>query len=110
MMTANLRTYSLGKLRDDDTIGKIEGMEIKRWSGFMGIAVVRGNFKITFYDAKKKPVPVPPEIARAALRWSVIYQPKDERVVLNPSEDNKALTSPKVIKPPLNFKLFITCE
>jgi hypothetical protein len=23
MMTANLRTYSLGKLRDEDTIGKI---------------------------------------------------------------------------------------
>src|SRR5436305_917595 len=54
--------------KKDDTIGKIEGMEIKRGSGFMGIAVVGGNFKITFYDAKKKPVPVPPEIARAALR------------------------------------------
>ena len=24
MMTANLRTYSLGKLRDDDTVGKIK--------------------------------------------------------------------------------------
>jgi hypothetical protein len=94
--------------KKDETIGKIDGIEIKRGSGFMGVAVVGGNFKITFYDAKKKPVPVPPEIARAVLRWQVKYQPQDERVVLNPTEDNKALTSPKVIKAPLVFKLFIT--
>jgi hypothetical protein len=85
---------------------KIEGMEIKRGAGFMGLAVVGGNFKLTFYDAKKKLVP--PDVARAALRWSVNYKPLDERAVLNPSSDGKALTSSKVVKPPYLFKLFIT--
>jgi hypothetical protein len=39
------------------------------------------------------------------VRWPVKYQPGDERAVLNPS--GTALTSSKVVKPPLVFKVFI---
>ena len=41
----------------------------------------------------------------AALRWPVKYQPGDERAVLNSS--GTALTSTKVVRPPLVFKVFI---
>ena len=62
---------------------KIPGMEISRGAkGFMGLELVNGNFKLSFYDEKKKPIA--PDVTRAALRWDVKYQPTPERTVLNP--------------------------
>jgi hypothetical protein len=85
---------------------KIEGVEIARGEGkgYLGVQIVNSTFKINFYDAKKKPVA--PDVARAALRWDPKYKVGEERVILNPSE--KSLASPKNIRPPYNFKLFIT--
>jgi hypothetical protein len=87
-----------------DEMGKITGIEIPRGSGFMGIELVDSTFKLSFYDAKKKPVA--PDVDRAALKWTVKTQSLPERVVLN--VDGKSLTSPKVIRPPYNFSLAIT--
>jgi hypothetical protein len=93
-----------GKAKKADEMGKITGIEIPRGSGFMGIELVNGTFKLSFYDAKKKPVA--PDVDRAALKWTVKTQSLPERLVLN--RDGNALTSPKVIKPPYNFGLAIT--
>lgn len=85
---------------------KIEGMEILRGTkGFLGVQVAEGRFKINFYDAKKKPTK--PDVARAALRWDPKYKVGMERVVLTPTGEN-ALSSERFIRPPYNFKLFIT--
>lgn len=92
--------------KKEEPMGKIEGQEIKRGSGYLGLELVSGTFKLSFYDAKKKPVAA--DVARAALRWPVAYRELDERTILNRSADGKSLTSPKVVKPPHNFKLFIT--
>jgi len=86
---------------------KIEGFEISRGeAGYMGLEVVDGNFKLSFYDAKKKPVKT--DMVRAALRWNPKYQKNDERVILERSGDGKSLTSPRAIRPPHAFKLYIT--
>jgi hypothetical protein len=74
--------------------------------GFLGVEIVAGSFKITFYDAKKKPIA--PDVSRAALRWDAKYKVGQERLVLNPDADGKSLSSPKTIRPPYNFKLFVT--
>lgn len=93
------------KAKKEEPPAKIDGIEISRGAkGYMGIQIVNSTFKLSFYDAKKKPIA--PDVARATLRWDPKYKVGDERVVLNPSE--KALTSPKNIRPPYNFKLFIT--
>ena len=92
--------------KKEEPMGKVEGIEVKRGEGYFGVALVDGNFKITFYDAKRKVIPAP--MNRAALRWPVNYRPTDERTVLNISGDGKALISAKVVKPPYLFKLFIT--
>jgi hypothetical protein len=82
----------------------VEGVAIARAKGgFIGLRVVNSNFVLTFYDAKKKKVA--PDVTRASLRWPVKYQPGDERAVLNLS--GNLLTSSKVVKPPLVFKVFI---
>ena len=44
-----------GKKKADE-MGKIEGMEIPRGTGFLGLQIKNGVFKLTSYDAKKKPV------------------------------------------------------
>jgi hypothetical protein len=93
-------------VKKPEPIGVIEGIAVPRGVGFFGVAVVNGNFKLTFYNAKKKPVA--PDVVRAALRWNASYKLGDERVVLLPDGEGKSLTSAKVIRPPLNFKLFIT--
>jgi hypothetical protein len=84
---------------------KIEGMEIARGAkGFLGLQLVGGTFKLSFYDMKKKPVA--PDVARAMLRWDPKGKVGQERLVLN--RDGMALSSPRPVKPPYVFKLFIT--
>jgi len=85
---------------------KIEGMEIPRGDGFLGLQIVDSTFKLSFYDAEKKPVV--PDVDRAALRWDPKYKVGEERVVLNLSADGKSLSSPKNIRPPYLFKLYMT--
>jgi hypothetical protein len=104
---SNAASKADAKKQDDkkkaDEMGKIEGIEIARGSGFLGIQLVEGTFKLSFYNAKKKPVA--PDVSRANLSWKVKYQSLPEKTVLNP--DGKALTSAKVVKQPYTFPLTI---
>jgi hypothetical protein len=93
--------------KKEEPPAKIAGLEISRGAkGFLGLELVEGTFKLSFYDVKKKLVV--PDVARAALRWDVKYKVGPERSVLNPSGDGKSLSSPKTVRPPYAFKLFIT--
>src|SRR5262249_51909325 len=86
---------------------KIDGLTIPRANGtFLGIEIKNNNFVLSFYDAKKKKVA--PDLPRATLRWPVKYQPTDERTVLNPGSDGFSLTSPKGIRAPHTFKLYVS--
>ena len=86
---------------------KIKGIEIPRGTkGFLGIQIVDSTFRLSFYDEKKKPIPA--DMDRAALRWDPKYKVGEDRVVLTKNEDGKTLSSLKNIRPPYNFKLFIT--
>ncbi|MDE3083599.1 MAG: hypothetical protein KGJ37_00075 [Verrucomicrobiota bacterium] len=86
---------------------KIPGFTIKRDNGgFLGLEIDDNtNFKLSFYDANKKPVA--PDVARAALRWHQSFKIYDQRTVLNPSGDGKSMTSSYVVRRPWNFKLYI---
>ena len=86
---------------------KIEGMEIPRANKtYLGLQIVDGAFKMTFYDKDKKPTP--PDVARAALRWDAKYKLGQERIILNPGGGPNSLANPKPVRPPYTFKLFIT--
>jgi hypothetical protein len=86
---------------------KINGVVVPRGErGFLGVEIVGAQFKITFYDTKKKPTQ--PDVARAVLRWDPKYKVGQDRLVLNPDADGKSLSSPRSVRPPYNFKLFIT--
>ena len=85
---------------------KIPGVTIARANGtFLGLEVVGANFKLSFYDAKKKPAAV--DVTRATARWP---NPRSvtgpNRAVLNPS--GNALVGNKPVLPPLNFTVNIT--
>lgn len=85
----------------------IEGVEVSRGAlGYLGVQIVNGSFKISFYDAKKKPITA--DVTRALLRWNPKYKSGSDRVVLNLSGDGKSLSSARDIRPPYLFKLFIT--
>lgn len=85
----------------------IEGYEIARASGgYLGLEVVGGNFRLSFYDEKKKPVP--PDVARATTRWNPPQKLGSAFGVLNPSADGKTLVGNKFVQPPLNFIVFLT--
>lgn len=86
----------------------IPGITIERQSGdgFLGLQLVDTNFKLTFYDKKKEKMQA--DFKQVLLRWDVIYKKTQERVVLTPAGDGTFVTSPRVIRPPYNFQLFIT--
>ncbi len=86
---------------------KIPGTVIPRQKGgFLGLVVENGNFKLSFYNEKKGPVPI--DVARATARWEGHHSIYDERAVLNPTPDGKALISSKFVQPPYVFRLYLT--
>jgi hypothetical protein len=95
------------KKKKEEPPPKIEGVQIPRPDGrILAIRVVDGVFRLSFYDAKKKPMA--PDIAKAALRWNNKNKLGDERTLLTPGGDDHSLTSSKIIRPPLSFKLYIS--
>jgi hypothetical protein len=97
-----------GETAKEEAEPVIPGMTLTRKNGdFIGLELADGNFKLSFYDKKKKPIPC--DVAQATARWNPSYKKGDERRVLNPSGDGKTLISnPPVVRPPYNFKLFLT--
>ncbi len=92
--------------KTEEAPAKIEGIVLNRPNGgFLGLTLDDHKFKLSFYDAKKKPANV--DVARASARWPVRYSVYDERTVLNPNADGTALTSPKYVRPPYSFKLYL---
>lgn len=84
---------------------KIPGVTIARANGtFLGLEVVSGNFKLSFYDAKKKLMAV--DVTRATARWPNTRGPGDNRTVLNSS--GTALVGSKPVLPPYTFNVYIT--
>lgn len=91
------------KEKVEEPPAKIDGVTVARGTGFLGVQIVGGHFKVSFYDAKKKPVP--PDAASAVLRWKVNYQPDLEHTQLTPGGGANSLTSEKIIRQPYSFKL-----
>ena len=84
---------------------KIAGTEIKRADGtYLGLELSGGNFKLSFYDAKK--MPMDPDVTRATARWPNTRGPGDNRTVLNPS--GRGLIGNKPVLPPFTFTVYIT--
>lgn len=84
---------------------KIPGTVITRSNGtFLGLEVVGGNFKLSFYDAKKKPMA--PDVTRASARWPNPRASGDSRCILNPS--GNALIGNKPALPPYTYNVYLT--
>jgi hypothetical protein len=92
--------------KKEEPPAKIDGTTIPRGKKFLGLQLVNGTFKLSFYDEKKKPVAA--DVTRAVLRWDPKYKVGKERLLLTLGEDGKSLSSQKAIRPPYQFKLFIT--
>ena len=92
--------------KDAEEVFEVDGVEIARANGtFLGLAVRNNNFVLGFYDEDKKPVRA--DMVSATLRWSVRYQPNDERAVLRVGGDGTVLTSAFVVRQPHSFRVTI---
>jgi hypothetical protein len=90
-----------------EVLPKIPGAEVARPNGtFLGLELVEGKFKLTFYSNKKKPMAV--DVTRATARWpnTRTGTPSDYRTVLNGT--GTALFSEKYVQPPYIFNVTLT--
>jgi len=86
---------------------KIDGIVINRPDGtFLGLTLVDGRFKLTFYSKQKKPQRV--DVVRASARWPNLHGPGQNRAVLNPAGDGTYLMGSQFVRGPYTFKLFLT--
>jgi hypothetical protein len=84
---------------------KIPGVNIARPDGtWLGLEVVDGQFKLSFYDKKKKPAAV--DVTRAIAAWPNPRGPGDNRTVLNVT--GTALVGQKPVIPPFTFIVRLT--
>jgi hypothetical protein len=92
--------------KKEEPMGKVDGIVLTRPSGLnLGLTLVDGKFKLTFYDKKKKPTQV--DVTRALARWSNVHGPGDNRTVMNP-DGAHSLIGAQFVRPPYAFKLYIT--
>lgn len=86
----------------------IPGLTIPRASGgFLGLQIDdNSNFKLSFYDAHKKPTA--PDMASATLHWTPLGKKEIIFVSLTPASDGVSLTSERFIQKPWSFKLYIS--
>ena len=83
----------------------IPGVNIARADGtWLGLEVVDGQFKLSFYDKKKKPAAV--DVTRATAVWPNPRAPGDNRTVLN--SNGSALVGQKPVIPPYTFVVRLT--
>jgi len=90
-----------------EELPKIPGTVITRPNGdFLGLEVVGGVFKLTFYDKKHKPMAM--DVTRATARWpnTKSATPGQFRTVLNGS--GTTLIGQKPVVPPFTFNVFLT--
>ena len=95
------------KVTKEEPPPKIPGTEIARTNGtFLGLEVVGGNFKLSFYDKKKKPMTI--DVTRANARWpnKKSATTGDNRTVLNGS--GNFLVGAKPVVPPFAFNVYLT--
>jgi hypothetical protein len=93
------------KKKKADEMGVIKGTEIKRADGtYLGLEIVSGNWVLSFYDKKKKPVGM--DVTRATARWPNVRGPGDNRTVLNGS--GTKLVGSRTVLPPYIFNVYIT--
>ncbi len=93
--------------KKEEELPKIPGTEIARPNGTkLGLEVVDGKFKLTFYDKKHKPMAM--DVTRATARWPNTRSgtPSDYRTVLNGS--GTALVGVRPVFPPYTFTVFLT--
>lgn len=105
--TATTATPAKKVEKKKEELPKIPGTVINRPNGtFLGLEVVGGKFKLTFYDKKHKPMAV--DVTRGSARWpnKLDNTPSDFRTVLNPS--GTALIGVRPVLPPLVFNVYIT--
>jgi hypothetical protein len=87
----------------------IPGIVIARTSGNgnqLGLTIANGTFKLSFYDKKRKVIPV--DVTRAMARWNPNYKAMHEQTILNPIDDGKALGGGKPVLPPYTFIVHLT--
>jgi hypothetical protein len=86
---------------------KIPGIVLQRPNGNqLGLTISGGTFKVSFYDKKRKHVPV--DVTRAVARWNPVYKAIPEQAVLNIVDDGKALGGGRPVLPPYSFVLRLT--
>jgi len=73
--------------------------------GFLSLTVDGGHFKLSFYDAKKKPTA--PDGVRATGRWTRLSTQDTDRGVFLPSGDS-AMSANTFVRPPYNLKVYLS--
>jgi hypothetical protein len=93
--------------KKEEELPKIPGTVIVRSNGTkLGLEVVDGKFKLTFYDKKHKPMAL--DVTRATARWPNTRSgtPSDYRTVLNGS--GTSLVGARPVFPPHTFTVYLT--
>ncbi len=89
-----------GKTETPEAEPKILGTVVTRADGtFLGLEVVAGNFKLSFYDAEKKAIA--PNVSQARATWPNPRGQGNLRTMLNLSEN--ALVGANPVLPPYTY-------
>ena len=91
---------------EEEEEGVVKGIALARSGGrWLGLTMDGLNLRLTFYDDKKKPVPI--DVVRATARWNRPTVARAERAVLNPAGDGVSLVGNNPVRKPWVFVVYL---
>jgi hypothetical protein len=94
-----------GDRRPADAV-PLPGVSVPYEGGWMSLDVERGFFHLRFYDAARELLPAP--AIRATARWNPPLKTGFSRTVLLPADEGRALVGNTFVRPPHNFRVYLT--
>ncbi len=91
--------------KKEEPMGKIEGTTLTRPNGnFLGLTLVEGKYKLTFYEKKKKK-PMKVDALRVIARWHNPHGPGNNQSILNPAGNGTYMMGSQFVRGPHAFNL-----
>lgn len=84
----------------------LPGVSIPYEGGWISLAIENGVFHLRFYNAERALLPAP--AIRATARWNPPLKTGFSRSVLLPADEGRALVGNTFVKPPHQFRVYLT--
>ncbi len=106
-MVTPVHTRLRAESAEQEESREVPGVKVARAKGgFLALAVENGVWVARFLDETKKEAT--PDASAVVVRWNPVGTVTEQRAFLKPTGEGSAMSGSTRVRPPLNFKAYVT--